>query len=403
VVRSKEQGAGSKEQGARSKERGTRPYTGCVRRSSYSPPTTISSTRYAFQMHPLASPPAFRGVNLAGWLVPHRALEHAQQFAGDADLARLANWRFTHVRVPFDGALLDTAEGWQALDWAVTACYRHHLACVLALQVAHTSGPFTLASGEQARTERHALFTTEPAWRQLIQRWEALASRYQGWSGDLLYDLLDQPDPPDDLSADALTTLGAPRLSSAAARRPQPAGATGGRAWNALAVKLTQAIRAIDEEPTIVVEGSLLAGASAFRHLRPTRDSKTIYGFQFFDPLALTLRGQGMYPGLVDSERWDRDRLQATIEPALEFARTYGATLYASAFGASGSAPKQARLTWVRSLLSLFRTHNVGWAYWTYKGDGFGIIGNGNHRTPAQLVNPTGVDYDLLGVLQSEA
>jgi Cellulase (glycosyl hydrolase family 5) len=210
------------------------------------------------------------------------------------------------------------------------------------------------------------------------------------------------------------------RPSPAAARRPPVPGATAGRAWNALALRLTQAVRDAGARHPIVVESNL-AHASAFTHLRPTRDPLTLYSFHCFDPPAFTRQGaEGQppapagapltYPGLVDGERWDRARLEALFQPALEFRRVYQVPLYLGAFGvASGApagverapasdpgrggygAPRAGQLTWLRTVLSLCRAHGIGWASWTYRGGPFALIG------------PQGLDYELLGVLQSEA
>jgi hypothetical protein len=94
---------------------------------------------------------------------------------------------------------------------------------------------------------------------------------------------------------------------------------------------------------------------------------------------------------VVDGERWDRARLEALFQPALEFRQVYQVPLYLGAFGVASGAPRAGRLTWLRTVLSLCRAHGIGWASWTYRGGPFALIG------------PQGLDYELLGVLQSEA
>ena len=69
-------------------------------------------------------------------------------------------------------------------------------------------------------------------------------------------------------------------------------------------------MRGADAQHPIVVESNL-AHASAFTHLRPTRDPLTLYSFHCFDPPAFTRQGapttEGApagrpltYPGAVD-------------------------------------------------------------------------------------------------------
>jgi hypothetical protein len=374
-----------------------------------------------------------KGVNLASL-----SSEHLYAFS-ENDLALIASWRFSHVRVCVALPLLDDPLCWMTLDRLLAAGARYGLGCVLALAV---------PGGALAH---RALFADEGAWGRLLQRWEAIARRYldrpsdfaQGRPGSLAYDLLDRPSPPDDLPEVALQALGAPRLSFAAARRlaagagtgrapDAPRGATGARAWNALAVRLTQAIRAIDRQHPIVVE---TAGAdpAAFAQLRPTGDQHTIYSCHFFEPAAFTRQGAPAtaapgelrrpgsreqarllppgaravsYPGVIDGERWDRERLHRALQPALTFQRTYQTPLYLGAFGVSAAAPHQAQLTWVRSLLSLCHAYGIGWAYGGYRltpACPFGLIGDAPPFTSLpQFQNPQRLDYDLLAILQSE-
>ncbi|MDQ3703529.1 MAG: glycoside hydrolase family 5 protein, partial [Chloroflexota bacterium] len=287
------------------------------------------------------------------------------------------------------------------------------LRCVVALRLPAAAHP--------------ALFADPGAWQGLLDRWESIAKRYHDAPELLSYDLLDHPTAPDTLPPEALTALGAARVSPAAARRPALPGATAARAWNALAAKLTNAIRAHDDRHTIVIQ-SHEASPAAFTHLRPTRDPNTLYSFHCFDPRAFTQQGlvgqepieRGLgdqnaagqvapvpYPGTIDGERWDRARLQELLGPALEFRRVYEAPVYVGAFGVAGGAPRAGQLTWLRTVLSLCRAHGLGWAYWTYKGGPFGLAADRSSASAdirqERYGNPMGLDYDLLGILQGEA
>jgi hypothetical protein len=326
-------------------------------------------------MQALAMGPVKRdlGVNVPGWLVAGATPEHVRGFMSDRDFAQLVNWRFTHLRVPLDASLLGTTAGWQALDVAVTLCGHFGLGLMLALRWPDPA----------------QLFSTPESWRAIVECWVSIATRYRGSGSSILFDLLDAPAIPDDLPAEVLSSLGAARVPPAALKRGLPPGSTAGRAWTALATRLTAAIRDVDDRSTLVVQ-SVGGRPEAFAHLRPTRDARTWYAFQCFVPEGLALRGEGMYPGEIDGERWDRERLKRLIEPAVEFGRVYEAPIYAGAFGATDAAPRQSRLTWVRSLLWLYRNSGIGWAYWAFRDPHFGLIADG---TP---------DYDLLGVLQSE-
>jgi hypothetical protein len=311
------------------------------------------------------------GLNLDGWLVAGQPPDHYRTFATEADLKQLVSWRLPHVRLPLDLDLLASADGWRALDDVLTRCVRLGLTVMVALRAA----------------DHAAFFASPSAWRTLADAWRQIAARYR--DSRALFDLLDRPSPPAGVPEEILAGLGAPRLSAAAARRQPPPGAAEARAWGALANRLTQEVREIDDQAPLVVQ-SAGAHPASFAYLRPTRDPGTRYSFHLFAPEALTQRGAGSYPGEVAGERWDRERLERQIQPALDFARSYEAQLYLGAFGITSRAPRASRLTWTRTVLSLCRTHGIGWAYWTYRHPDFGLAVEG------------AVDYDLLGVLQSE-
>jgi hypothetical protein len=319
------------------------------------------------------------GMNLPGWLVAGRSEAHYRSFISEGDLARLVNWRFTHVRLPLEAALLESAGGWQALDAALEACRQRRLMVVLAMDW----------------PDHGSLTATPDGWQPLASLWRAIAERYAAAGPELVFDLLDRPALADDVPAEVLAGLGAVRLSAAAQQRAQAPGATAGRAWNALAIKLTSTVREAEGDgPRRPVVVQALEGApERFTALRPTRDPDTVYGFQCFVPEGLARRGEGTYPGTYEGERWDRERLRQAIGPALEFRKTYDAPVYVTAFGVTLAAARQSRLTWMRSFLSLCRSEGLGWAYWAYSDPQFSLA-------PAEASE--GVDYDVLGVLQSE-
>jgi hypothetical protein len=115
-------------------------------------------------------------------------------------------------------------------------------------------------------------------------------------------------------------------------------------------------------------------------------------------------RGPVSYPGVFGGERWDRSRMEAWLAPALQFRETYRAPLYCGSFGVSAGAPRNGQLTWLRSFLGLCRHNHIGWAYAGYRDARFGLVcESGPFATLDRYRNGYRLDYDLLGVLQSEA
>ena len=100
--------------------------------------------------------------------------------------------------------------------------------------------------------------------------------------------------------------------------------------------------------------------------------------------------------------RWDRAALAAALDPVLAFQEIYDRPIYVASFGASCRASRRSQLTWLRSMLTLFKAHDLNWSYWTYKGLGFGLMDPWGGLTTTTADGPTvGLDYDRLALLQS--
>ena len=349
-----------------------------------------------------------QGITIDGWLRPRA---NTPGDLDDDDMNRLANWRFSHVRLPVGSG----ADGGTSIDQALDRLARFGLRAVVSME---------LTAAEQA-----------PIWADAMAReavrsaWHALASRVQDHPACLAFELLTDPDPPDTLSADQVIALGGPRLSAMGARRTPLPGATAGRAWSGLASTLLGAIREAGARQIVIVNAPQGDPAS-FAHLRPVGDPDRdgiSYGFRAFAPVAFTMqgldhgddtidpvsahpdaggdaRGPVSYPGVFGGERWDRSRMEAWLAPALQFRETYRAPLYCGSFGVSAGAPRNGQLTWLRSFLGLCRHNHIGWAYAGYRDARFGLVcESGPFATLDRYRNGYRLDYDLLGVLQSGA
>ena len=332
----------------------------------------------------------WQGVNLAGWLAPASlAPAHIASFIGAADIRRIATWQFNHVRVPVAARLLWDVEravlreaGVAAVDQLVQWCEQAGLQCFIALD------PGSLRREDDRQ--------------RLTAIWGAVAARYASRPEHSLgYDLVHRPT------------------------------GIGGAAWNRTARTVTAAIRAVDPRHTVVVSGADGGRAAGFGALRPTRDRNTLYACHFYEPVLFTHQQIGEsklggaygaavpYPGSAPApedypdgasgerlraevgRRWDRAALAAALDPVLAFQEIYEQPIYIASFGASCRASRRSQLTWLRSVLTLFKAHDLSWSYWTYKGLGFGLVDPWGDLGAAAADDPTaGLDYDRLALLQ---
>ena len=343
----------------------------------------------------------WQGVNLAGWLSQSSlSPAHIASFVSEADIRQIATWQFNHVRAPIAAHFLWDAEraalrepSVAAVDRLVDWCERAGLQCFIALHLGGAPDP----AGQLSTLHR------EDDRQQLPALWGAVAARYASRPETALaYDLVHRP-------------------SGIAAA-----------AWNRTTRAITEAIRAVDTRHTLVVSGADGGRPAGFDALRPTRDPNTLYACHFYEPelfthqqLATAAHGDAYrevvhYPGSAPTpaaypddavgeylraevgRRWDRAALAAALDPVLAFQEIYDRPIYVASFGASCRAPRRSQLTWVRSMLTIFKAHDLNWSYWAYKGLGFGLRDPWGDHAAAPADDPTvGLDYDRLALLQS--
>jgi endoglucanase len=270
----------------------------------------------------------------------------------DADIVHLAkDWKADSVRLMACN-LCSEKEPWgidpakrAKLEEVVRACRREGLYTVINLQ----------PPGWNDRIEE--FWGSEPRQDAYVAAWKEVVGRYAAGGDGVAYDLMNEPN-----------GKGAPA------------------AWNRLAKRLTKVIREIDPRHVIVVEPPGWGLPAWFPDLEPTGDPNTVYSFHFYNPHDFThQRGKegtlkatpewtkaNRYPGIITAwwqgakgEPWDRDRMRKEIQPALEFGRKHGATLWVGEFGCTRWAAGS--LKYLEDCLDLWEGEKLGWAYYSYR------------------------------------
>ncbi len=144
--------------------------------------------------------------------------------------------------------------------------------------------------------------------------------------------------------------------------------------WNALARKLTAAIREVDSYHTIMVGPIAWSSSKGFDSLEPTGDPNTIYTFHMYQPHTFThqgVRNQKVgiaYPGVIDGRMVDKQVLRELMIQATEFQQKYQLPrLYVGEFSAIIWAPEDSAYHYLRDLLELFEEAGWDWAYHAYR------------------------------------
>lgn len=200
------------------------------------------------------------------------------------------------------------------------------------------------------------LWYSEEAQEKWVEMWRYVADRYKNRSHVVAYNLMVEPHP-----------------ELPVAQKPLEASV-----WNALAQRITNGIREIDKNTPIIVEASAWANPVAFPDLKPTGDSKTIYGFHLYEPFRFTHQGfdwagfggvSGLeYPGLIPSDLyeetryWDKNLIKEFLEPVRKFQEENGVPIFVGEFGCNTRVPSC--VNYLQDLLEIFE--EKGWGHTIY-------------------------------------
>lgn len=284
-----------------------------------------------------------------------RGVMHGPEF-GEEKLRVLAeDWGANQVRWQLNWTPMKQAEEWaqnleeydrwlagalESTDKAVEACERLGLMMLLDLHCP----PGGRAEGGLCR-----MFTEKRYQEKFLQVWDMIARRYKGRGIIYAYDLINEPVEPSRPIAGLLN-------------------------WPNLAEKAAEAIRAIDPGKPVVFEPGPWGGCEGFDKMVPLALDNVIYSFHMYKPHSLTHQGiQGIpsgtaYPGVIEGERWDKERLREAMAPAIDFQREFNAHIYVGEFSCIRWAPPPSAFNYLRDAIDLFEEYGWDWSYHSYYG-----------------------------------
>ncbi|HMN62336.1 MAG TPA: cellulase family glycosylhydrolase [Anaerolinea sp.] len=313
--------------------------------------------------------------------LPGRAAEGPDPRALDF----LAEFGFDFVRIPTDYRFwthdfdyFHPAEHvWELIDAYLEACRSRGLHMCLNL---HRAPGYCINNND---LERHNLWLDLLPQDAFVFTWEQFARRYQGIpSAELSFDLVNEP--PD------IGQYGLTRENHAALVR-----------------RTTAAIRAIDPQREIVIDG-LGGGNIAMPELA---DAGVVHSGRGYQPMNIShfeapwwsdWQGQPypVYPGTQFMGRtWNRATLREFYQPWRDV-QALGAPVHIGEFGCFNHTPNDVALRWFADLLSVF--HEFGWGYslWGFE-DAFGIAGHDRPGVRYEDLRGYRVDRALLDLLLS--
>jgi aryl-phospho-beta-D-glucosidase BglC (GH1 family) len=234
---------------------------------------------------------------------------------------------------------------------------------------------------------------TEPQFdEEFADFWRALAQRYAGRKGDLVFfEVENEPEAED------------------------------GFRWMGVETKLIAAIHQGAPVNTVIASGHRYSDIAELLFLEPFADRNVIYNFHFYDSHTFTHQGATWgtnywhylnnvpYPSTPQNvqrnmeqtptntgrwavlqyglDQWNATRIDADIAQAAAWARERGVRLTCNEFGTYRQyADPNARATWIHDVRSALEKYGIGWTMWDYQG-GFGVVRKQNGQTmPDPLV-----------------
>lgn len=279
----------------------------------------------------------FRGVNGALQLTEEDISHLAQNWRANSLRILLSHGQAVQTKPPYEYV----EEDLKRLDAIVGWCEKFGVNCIINI---HEAPGYVYVSGRD-----NSLWTSREHQERLIHAWEMLARRYRNRSPLVWYDLLNEPHGTD-----------------------EKLGAVG--SWNRLAKELTTAIRTIDPEHTIIVEGTGWAFPQGFGALEPTGDPNTVYDFHWYLPKGYSHakpEDKLTYPGALPNwsggplSQWDKARMLQELEPVFAFERKFAVPVRCGEFGVVrwvGGAPQ-----YLKDFVDICEERGYDWNYYSYR------------------------------------
>jgi hypothetical protein len=161
-------------------------------------------------------------------------------------------------------------------------------------------------------------------------------------------------------------------------------------AWPALALRVIQAIRAVDPTRTIIYEPAPHASPSAFAGMTPLPFDGIVYSPHMYDPHPYT------HQGIYDSDpppAYEPGAATTWLQPVIDFQQRHNVPIYVGEFGCIRWAPH--RFDYIAEVLNVFNAQGWGWSFHAWgEWDGWDAQCNADRNDITR--RPTEPTYRLL-------
>ncbi len=277
----------------------------------------------------------------------------------EKDIADLSGWGVGHIRLSFPAEPLMNVKppfefnetSFEKLGKILDICEKYKIGVIIdPHKYPGTSHQWTMLGNDE--------FWTDFKWHEkVISVWERIA-RECAPRGDVVagYALLNEPALPHNRSKNSPSDL------------------------NLFYKKLVSAIRKIDTNHTIILSAPRLGTAGGqdsdyvdgLKYLETVNDKNLCYEIHMYQPMSFTHQGifedseMVKYPGLIDGENWNIEKIREHLKPAKVFSDKNNVEIYVGEFSCPrwlGDSGNQ----YLSDMISVFTEFGFSWAYHAYR------------------------------------
>lgn len=334
-----------------------------------------------------------RGTNSFNAVESRQHLAEARDFG--AGFVRLTWAKWKGAGRDFLAGDLDRYDGLEAADVAVL---RRVLDDAAAERVPIVLTPLDLPGARWRQNNGNQpddrLWQDKIWWDVAARYWADIAREFRGHPSVVAYNILNEPVPELRQGLNETTATVAQRDAWCARMRGTA------RDLDGFYRHVVAAIRAVDPDTPIMLDGGWYAQPSGVRCLTPLDDPHILYAMHMYEPYAYTNWRQNggalTYPGMLEfgdrTEMWDAARIAAHQQPMIDWADDNGVPrdrIILSEFGCDRRVPGCA--AWLTDVIAAAEASRIHWAWYSFREDTWDGMDHelGNGPTPPGFYDET--------------
>ena len=274
-----------------------------------------------------------------------------------ADLKRIADLGFTHVRLPIRWEMDDRSsasapytirpEFMKTIQSVVDEALKNKLHIIINMH--HHDALIADPAGQKAR---------------FLSQWEQISGYFKNYPDSLLFEILNEPNGP-------FTT----------------------EIWNQYSKEALQIIRATNPQRCVLLGVAEWGGVGGLKALDIPADNHLILTIHYYNPFHFTHQGANWAEGSdawlgtkwQDTE-WERQAVENDFKFAKQLSEEKNIPVHVGEFGSFSRADMESRVKWTRFLARWFEQQGFSWAHWEWN-SGFGIYDPATKTYKTELVN----------------